>query len=232
MEDNNQEIKEEIKVNNENRTEKLVQIIAGLITFFIILTLVIIKLQKPEFALKWVFIIGGIVLIFGILAFFSFKIYHKVSDEKEIKEEKLPKIATEEQLKLRCMEILSSIHHQNHIKKWGNIKHQIINGNSIYDFEIFPLYNRELGQEDIIHIIINAHFIDRLPNILYYEKNKVNNAEIKHAINMSSTNPFPDADIRRKRIYNPITGTTVETSEKTYKEKEKKKEKFKKEDLE
>jgi len=226
----NVEIKDDVETTiikkDENNKEKIVRILTVVFSIFIIIALIIIKTQNPSFPFKWIVIIIMIVLIFGIIFFFSFSIYHKVFEDKKEEEEKLPNVATEEQLKQKVYEVINSVEYKNHIKKFLDIKQQIINGNLIYDFSIEPLYDDKKSKKNIIHVIINAHFINRIPTVLY----DPSVVELKRAINLCSTNPTADADVEKTEMFNPLTNTVIKTSKKTHQMK-KDKSSEKKEDL-
>jgi hypothetical protein len=218
----------EVVVLEQANKGKMFKIIAGVIIFLTIIILGAIKVQNPDFPLKYIILIGIIVLFIGLIAYFGFDIYRKFDNYKDVskKEDKLPPIATPEQLMKRIEGILMNEIYQNHVKEWKNIKQQIVGSNLIYDFEIVPLYT-EYTNKDIFHIIINAHFIDRIPTILINPT--PNGREIFRAINMASLNPTPGVDIEKTEIFNPMTNTIVKTEKKTHKDKHKDKEK--KEDL-
>lgn len=217
----------ELKVQKSNN-EHLVKWLVGIGFVISIIILIVIKSQNPEFPLKYIIIIFSFILVAAIILFFGFDIYRKYQQKITTveKESKLPEVATEEQLKRRVESILSSDEFQNHVKRFLNIKQQFINKNLVYDFEIKPLYNDKTN-DDIIHIIINAHYIERLPTILF----NPSSGELYKSINAASTNPFQSADIEKTEIFNPLTNTVIKTAKKTHTKDNIKKNNITKEEL-
>lgn len=219
-----EEVKEnKIEIENPKADkEKMVKWVVAIIFLFSIATLIIIKLQKPDFKLTYVLLIGAFILVISLILFFGFDIFKKYKDAttKKLDEEKLPPAASEEQLKKRIESILLSAEYQNHIKQYKSIKLYTVNKNLIYDFEIEPLYS-DVKQSDIIHIVINAHYLDRLPTIMY----NPSSYEVARVINATSSNPLPEANIEKTEVYNPITQNVIKTQKKTFQKKDDKKEK-------
>jgi hypothetical protein len=223
--ESNEEVLVKEKPVDKVKTTKVLVII-GLI--FSIAVMIIVKVQNPDFPFKYIIIIFAFLLVISIILFFGFDALKKYKDVLSIKtkEKKLPPVASEEVLINKVSTILSSPVYQNHIKQILNVKKEIIGRNNIYDFEILPLHS-EKTKNDVIHIIINAHYIDELHTVLY----NPSRYEIIRAMNKCSTSPEPDADIERRRETDLLTGRQVMYEKKTHLGKYKRKPEKTTEDL-
>lgn len=199
-------------VNTENNKKSLTKWLVAIGFIFLLVVLITIKVQVDSFVWSYFFIILAFLVVIFFILFFGFGIFKKFNENKEkIKaEDKLPPVASKEQLKKECEKILSSEEYENHVKQYLNIIPKFINKNLIYDFEIIPLYNDKTNK-DIIHLIFNAHYIDRYPAILFNPSPQ----KINEAMNAMSTNPNPDAEVERRTEVDLLTGKEVSYEKKT-----------------
>jgi len=179
---------------------------------FSVVALIVVKSQVESFATKYFVMIFVFLVIISLILYFGFGIIKKYQDNKSklVSEEKLPPVASEEQLKNRCEQIMKSVQHRNHIKRYLNVNFKYINKNLIYDFEIIPEYNDKTS-DDVIHIILNAHYIDRLPSFLYNPSPQ----KVAAAMNDASSSPNPDAEIERRQETDLLTGKEIIYEKKT-----------------
>lgn len=185
---------EKVDVEKEERTRKtevietkrwslqwLLKMMAVLVVVFSIALLIFLGV-----ALKWVLIISGILLAIGIISYLIFHFYRKKEEEekKKDKEEKLPEPAKPEQIWNKVKKCLTNEEFKDHIKenKYKDVRRHPggREGERIYEFVADALYN-----DKQVHIIINAHYPDEIPTILF-EPSKF---ELRMAVNSMSTKP-------------------------------------------
>lgn len=215
----------------KSSTEKILKIWSAGIVIFLLIALVVIKIQNPDFPLVWVLIIGGIVLGIGLFIFFSFNIFRKFNkEETEKKNEKgLPQPASLATLRGLAEGALTNRYFANHttgcLKEYYSTSGK--NHDRIYVYLTKALY-RDNMVEGKVYIIINAHFPLDLKSILI----DPSTYELSKAINSLSSAPEEEPNVEDTQIWNPMTNTVVNTR-KVEKQKEiEKKEETKKGDLE
>jgi len=222
MEEENEE-KEVEKVEVKTSKEKLFRYLIGIAAFVTIAILIIVKIQNQDFPLIWFFIVGGGFILLLLIPYIYQKVIEAINKGKgKEKSDELPEPASQEELWGIAKKSLTNENYQNHIREHLKTVLHTVGKNLIYEFKVETLYGNQ-----VCHIIINAHFPDRIPGVLFepdkYELNKI--------INSQSTNPESDPDEEVTTTENPLTGTKIETHKKIHHKKEKKKEEEKEEPL-
>ena len=130
-----QKIIEEKTEKAKSSSERLLKIWSAGIGIFLLISLVVIKVQNPDFPLKWVILIGGVVLIVCLFIFFSFAIFRKSNkdDEKNKTIRGLPQPASLATLRGISENALINRHFMNHstgcLREWyehaGRMKDRI-----------------------------------------------------------------------------------------------------------
>lgn len=190
--------------------EKVFKIAIAIIFSFFIIILIYYKIQTPSFKWGWFILIGVILVVVSSILIFGFNInrWIKLKNDEKNKVE-LPEPASEELLKLRVKTVIESELYKNHIKKYLNVTPHNINNNLILDFELELLYNEQ--KDDICHVVINSHFINRLPAVIFNPKSYT----LNKVINDASSKPFMAPNIERSEVFNPITQTYQKLEKKT-----------------
>lgn len=212
----NEQITQNTEVVAPRDTEKdkkgLTKWLVGIGFIFLLIVLITVKVQVESFAWTYFFVILAFLVVIFFILFFGFSIFKKFQENKEkiMSEEVLPPVASKERLKKECEKILMSEEYENHVKQYLNIVPKFINKNLIYDFEILPLYSDKTNK-DIMHLIFNAHYIDRYPAILFNPSPQ----KISECMNAMSTSPNPDAEVERRTEVDLLTGKEVSYEKKT-----------------
>jgi hypothetical protein len=191
-------------------TEKLLKIWSVGIGIFLILSLIVIKVQNPDFPLKWVLIISGIVLFICLFIFFSFAIFRKShkEEEKQKTPRGLPQPASLATLRGICESSLTNRYFANHTT--GCLREYYTsagkNHDRIYVYVTKALYFQNM-REGKVYIIVNSHYPLDLRSVLI----DPTSTELTKCINYLSTAPEEEPNTEETSIYNPLTQTIVNT---------------------
>ncbi len=200
--------------------EKYVKIIIGIFLVLSLPTLIIIKSQKPEFPIGWVFVIGAFIIVIGVAGFFGKQIYHFFSSkEKKVVGDTPDTISQEEVIKI-AKDLVTSDLFENHIKEIVSISPHSPGKNLIYELKVKLLYPEfdENGKERVyMHIFINANYPSIMPGVIY----DITSGRAKVIANSLSKNPEEEPDVEITRTSNPLIGTESETIKKSRKKTEK-----------
>jgi hypothetical protein len=179
---------------------------AAVLVVIILIVLVLVSYYTDFSVWIIVGIAGGIIFI-GFTIFFMASIIRKVRGIREKEEEMslLPRPKTLEELYILVEMSLKNPKYRDHVEVWGDVTPNTVGKNSIYDFEVKPLY-----YPGKCHIIINAHYPDKKA-ILFDPPTPV----VKSTTNRLSTAPLEEPDIERSELWNPITQTWQTTEKRT-----------------
>ncbi len=199
----------------KSNKEKRMKIIVPIISFSILMLLFFIKSQNPNFALKYVVIIGVIVFVLGSIAFWGAEITNKISIFKKQEKEKniIPAPASQQVLWEKVKYCLTNEIYRDHIKDVVNtINHSVGKNNKllVLQFITTTLNN----PKKLCNIFINANYPDRMPTIMF----DPNPYAINRAIQGMSFDPEDPANEEETIVKNDMTGITATTKKKIYSE--------------
>lgn len=219
---------EEIKLEEKKpNKEKLFRILAVIIGISLLTTLIIIKVQVPEFQLS--LFIGGIIIIAVLFVgfFWGFSIYRKLQEGKvKVKEEdKLPKSITLEQADELITEFLRNPRYADYNVGWEY--HKVYNAGEDKKSRVLlvRLSPTPYTIAPYQFFIMNLHFPKELCS--YITQFKLNTAEISRAVNALAVKPSDEPDTKVTEEDSPLTGVRRKITETTRKKKESKKEETK-----
>lgn len=219
--------KTEVAKGNTNKTLKIFSVAFAV---FVLIVLVVLKINNPDFPLVWVLAIGGAVLLICALVFFSFNIFDMFgkTDKEEKTEKGLPQPASLATLRGIAENALTNKYFANHttgcLREYYNTAGK--NHDRIYVYVTKALYSSNM-KEGKVFIIINAHYPTDLKNILI----DPTSSELSKCINSLSSAPIDEPNTEETNIFNPITQTYVTTKKVEKPKEEIKKEEKKEEDL-
>ena len=213
---------EEQKKQNNNRVINFITIGIGI---FLIISLIIIKINNSSFSTLWFIIILVAIIIGFIILLFSGKIFSMFESNDSDKKITLPNPASLEALLEICDKALVNSHFANHIAK-KNAQMRFIHTGKVNVNRIFIYQDRLLYGNTSVAIIINTHYPNDLRTILL---DPTETQIVKAAHNLAS-NPEPEKDMEESTIYNPITNTVITTKKTASPKDEKKDEKEKPKD--
>jgi len=225
-----EKIEEKHIEKEESKKEKMFRILGIIISLTLLIILIIIKLQKPEFKLFW--FIGGIIVIIllFLFMFFGFSIYRKLQgiDEKDKLEGKLPPAITLEQASELIQQQLRHPRYADIVTGW--VSHRVYNAGKDGKTSILAVeLKTEYSQSPFQFFIMNLH--DPRNKWTFITQNQLNQNDIRRAINDLAYAPFAEPDMRVVEEENPLLGTKRKITE-TIKKEEVKKPEEKKEGLE
>lgn len=201
---NEEEIKtdegEVISQTDTKGREKFIKVLSGVLFIVIFIILLIFDVSW-----KWIAIvmIPLFLLVVVIAAWdYIFKFFNKQPAEKA----SLPNAASAEELWKAVDISLTNLKYMDHVKEHIRVVPHNVGKNLIYEFVVKSLYN-----QGYYHIIINAHFPNRISAVLSNPRP----IELKKAINGSSTTPAEEPDFEETVSYNPLLGTEVTTKRKS-----------------
>jgi len=216
---------EEIKTQEKKQSkEKLFKILSSIVGFSLLITLIIIKVQVPDFQL-FLFVGGIIVIVVLFLGFFfGFSIYRKFQENQEkLKgEDKLPSAITIEQADILITEFLRSPRYADYNVGW--MYHKVYNAGEDKKSRILlvRLSPTPYTIAPFQYFIMNLHYPKELCS--YVTQFKLNTAEISRTVNALAVRPMDSPDTRITEEESPLTGVKRRTVETTQKKKEAKKE--------
>jgi hypothetical protein len=211
--DKNREV---IKIGDNQKKSKLKnRIIAGISCVVVFVILGVIKSSNPSFPSKWIIIIGGSVLVFGLLLSFWFNIsewWRKRTEERlSLGKVKLP---TKEEI---TRELNKSVMEDfNWIKQTLKVVPFSISGNYMYAYHLLLYYEMENVGKDI-WVVVNA-------NHLYEKPFGVTNgdaslSEIKRIANGLADNSESE-ERETSEVFEPTTGRFLKHTKIVPKQKE------------
>lgn len=208
--------------------EKMMKILVPVFVVIFIVILILVKSQNPDFPLGYVILIGVIILIVGLIAFFGFDIAHKFQKikNKEIDKTQLPEPAEVKILWEKAKKALTNPIYRDHIKEYIQTINWSVGKNMkslVVEFQVRSLYR----SRQRCSILINANYPDRLPTVLF----EPDIHKLRSAIQSMSFDPKDPADEEETITKNEMTGVTSTTKKKTYVKKDKDKSTEKKEPL-
>jgi len=198
--------------SKEKGLERYFKYFAGVGIILGVVGVIAYSRYNPEFPLFWVVvIIVGLVAI-ALLSFFGFGWKKKYEEykKKHEEEDRIPPPASKERVMDVMWTALTNDTFYNHVKEVQNITPHNIGDNLIYDFKVKPLYSKP-SKDDVVHIIINANYLDRIPAVIF---NPTATQRAK-SINAMSTKPKDEPDTEVTRSSNAMFGTETETVKRT-----------------
>lgn len=200
--------------------EKGRKVIAGIIIVLGVIVLIFAKYHNPDLQLKSFIFIGAIIIVFAGLAYFSTRIMDKIKKAETFKKDidTLPDPAPAELLWHNALRAVENDNYMNHISEHIRTICHNINQNIIYEFVVRTLYDDTNTKTDIAHILINAHFPDRIPTVVF----NPSRYELYKYVNSMSSKPFEEPDIETTITHSPALGVTTETTKKSKPTKRKK----------
>lgn len=206
----------------------MMKILVPIFVVILIIILVLVKIQMPDFPLGYVILIGAIILIVGLLAFFGIDIFHKLQKirTKEKMVATLPEPVDTKLLWEKVKFALTNPIYRDHIKEYIQTINHSVGKNAkslVVEFQVRSLYRPRLR----CSILINANYPNRLPTVLF----EPNIHQLRSAIQSMSFDPEDLPSEEETIILSPMTGTTSTIRKKTYAKKDKDELKAKKEPL-
>lgn len=202
-------------VQNKNR-EKMMKIIIPIFAVILLTILIIVKQQNPDFALKYVILIGAVIIIVALIGFFGFNVANTIATlkEKDKKNKSLPEPADTLVLWEKAKIALTNNVYRDHIKEYVTTINHSVGKNLkslVVEFKVVSLYR----PRQICSILINANYPSRLPTVLF----DPTTGDLNKAIQSMSFDPEDPADTEETTISNPVTGITSTTKKKTHAKK-------------
>lgn len=222
------EIVRDKNIEKAKLNEKMLKIVGVVVMVFTVVILVAIKMRNEAFPLLTIFIIGFVGIGAGLLMFFGFWIYDRLSNEKEKSskdENEVPApISIAEARKIAQELILNADYADMAPHCLGERTYTV---GKLRKSKIYVYMARGVYEKDTYHIVINLNY----PN-LYSILISSNLKNLRDTVNSLAIEPedLPEVEIIEEK--NPILGTERKvTKTSSSKDNVKKKEK-KEEDLE
>lgn len=222
---------EEIVEERTKDKEKLFRVIGTIFSLVVIIVLIIIKVNKPEFPLFW--FIGGIILIiiFFFAMFFGFTLYRKYQEAmaKKNLEGKLPPAITLEQADQLIKQLLVKPNYSDYAVGWLQHRVYVVGEHTKSRVLLVHLSPTPYSSAPYQFIIMNLHYPKELYS--YITQKKYNPGELTKMVNALSCDPKDEPDYERRVETDLSSGKQIEYVKKSQKQKDDKS-KEKKEDLE
>lgn len=207
-EENTDDVLEPVFKKSNKKTFRIISVISVVI---LLVVLILYKVNNTDFQTRYVFIIGIIVAVVGVVMFFSVDIYNKFKNRKipEKTESGIPPAASPEEVLLKIRDVVKS--RRNMIKNIGEIIPFSIGKNEIYAYTVklvYPdsLYKKDEEIEDII-IVINANYLQsKTPAV---SRADIKLSRLKNIANGLSTNPDENPIVEETETHDPTSGRTT-----------------------
>lgn len=203
----------------EDNRSKLIKYLAVIVSVVILLVLIIVKRNNPEFKTWIIYIVAGVLGLISLIIWFGMDFLKKLSEYKQKEKIDIPKPKNVEELKNKLKRVIEDDDtYMNHIKGYGKVLSKKVENEIIYYFYLELEYEDEnLGKK--VHALINANYPERYA--ILEEKNS--SYEINKAIKEMGITKDPDVETRKD--YDPLTGRIVEYQKKTHSKNQKDKDK-------